>query len=410
VQSDLLLSLPIWIAASVRSNPCATPQSVRPCAETLTDSAILYKLPLLFQDTRGSVQESVANGGPYLGVRMRTPLFDADAKPTYSLVVPAHNEEDVIAELAARLRQVMDSLDGSAEAILIDDGSRDRTYDLMLDAAQSDPRFRLVRLSRNFGHQIALTAGLDVAAGDAVIVLDADLQDPPEVVLELAERWRQGYDVVYGVRDERDGETRFKRATAALFYRAFNRISELKVPPDVGDFRLVDRRALEVFLQMRENSRFVRGMFSWIGFRQTGVLYRRHERLAGETKYPLRKMLRFATTGVISFSAAPLRAALTLGFLASFASFLVGVSAAFVKLTGAFSVPGWASIIVVMTFIGGVQLILLGVIGEYIGDIHAEVKRRPLYVVSELENFADGLDLPPRAVLAERRARLHARG
>jgi glycosyltransferase involved in cell wall biosynthesis len=303
-------------------------------------------------------------------------------------------------ELAARLAGVMDALDGDAEAILVDDGSRDRTYELMLEASRADPRFRLIRLSRNFGHQIALTAGVDLAAGDAVIVLDADLQDPPEVILELATRWREGYDVVYAVRDAREGETRFKRATATAFYRAFNRISEVEVPVDAGDFRLVDRRALDVFSQMRESNRFVRGMFSWIGFRQTGVVYERHERFAGETKYPLRKMLRFAATGVISFSAAPLRAALNLGFVVSAVSFMFGIWSVVVKLSGLYEVPGWTSIVVVTTFIGGVQLIVLGVIGEYIGDIHAEVKRRPLYVVSELENFTDLRQLPPRAIIA----------
>jgi dolichol-phosphate mannosyltransferase len=298
----------------------------------------------------------------------------------------------------------MDELDGDAEAILVDDGSRDHTYELMLRAVDADPRFRLIRLSRNFGHQIALTAGVDLAAGDAVIVLDADLQDPPEVILDLAARWREGYDIVYAVREAREGETRFKRATASAFYRAFNRISEVQVPVDVGDFRLVDRRALDVFSQMRESNRFVRGMFSWIGLSQTGVLYERHERFAGETKYPLRKMLRFAATGVISFSAAPLRAALNLGFFVSIVSFLILVWSLIVKLGGFFNVPGWTSIVVVVTFIGGIQLIVLGVIGEYIGDIHAEVKRRPLYVVSELENFPDSPELPPRAIVAERRA------
>src|ERR671930_1424434 len=327
------------------------------------------------------------------------------AVPTYSLVVPAHNEEGVIAELAARLTEVMDALDGEAEAILVDDGSRDRTYERMLAAAREEPRLRLIRLSRNFGHQIALTAGVDLAAGEAVIVLDADLQDPPEVVLELAARWREGYDIVYAQRDVREGETRFKRATAAWFYRGFNRISEVQVPVDVGDFRLVDRRALDVFSQMRESNRFVRGMFSWIGLRQTGVLYHRQERFAGETKYPLRKMLRFAATGVISFSAAPLRAALNLGFLVSGLSFALGAWSLIVKLSGFFNVPGWTSVVVVVSFIGGIQLIVLGVIGEYIGDIHSEVKKRPLYVVSELENFPGPPEMPPRTVVADRRAR-----
>jgi polyisoprenyl-phosphate glycosyltransferase len=330
-----------------------------------------------------------------------------EPEPTYSLVVPAHNEQGAIEELAARLGRVMDSLDGAAEAILVDDGSTDRTYELMLEAARRDSRLRLVRLSRNFGHQMALTAGVDLAVGEAVIVLDADLQDPPEVILELTERWREGYDVVYAVRDIREGDTRFKRVTAAAFYRAFNRLSEVQVPVDVGDFRLIDRRVVDVFSRMRESSRFVRGMFSWIGLRQTGVLYRRHERFAGETKYPLRKMLRFAAIGVVSFSASPLRAALNLGFFASLLSFFVGIFAVVMKLTGEFTVPGWASILVLVTLIGGVQLIILGVIGEYIADIHVEVKQRPLYVVSELVNFSEAPDLPPRAVLAAPRA--HAR-
>jgi polyisoprenyl-phosphate glycosyltransferase len=325
--------------------------------------------------------------------------------PTYSLVVPAYNEEAVVSELVSRLARLMDTLDGDAEAILVDDGSSDRTYELMTAATSGDPRFRLIRLSRNFGHQIALTAGVDLAAGDAVIVLDADLQDPPEVVLELAQRWREGYDVVYAVREERKGETAFKRKTAAWFYRGFNRLSEVQVPVDVGDFRLVDRRALEVFHHMRESNRFVRGMFSWIGLRQTGVAYQRDQRFAGQTKYPLRRMLRFASAGVISFSAAPLHAALNLGFLVSALSFGLGAWSVVVKLSGLYDVPGWTSLVVVTTLIGGVQLIVLGVIGEYIGSIHEEVKRRPLYVIGELENFAELPALPPRAVVVRPRAR-----
>ena len=325
--------------------------------------------------------------------------------PTYSLVVPAYNEEAVVSELVVRLGQLMDALDADAEAILVDDGSRDRTYELMVEATAGDERFRLVRLSRNFGHQIALTAGVDLAAGDAVVVMDADLQHPPEVVLELAKRWREGYDVVYGVRDERTGETRFKRYTADLFYRGFNRISEVPVPVDVGDFRLVDRRVLHVFLQMRESNRFVRGMFSWIGLQQIGVSYQGSERFAGESKYPLQRMLRFAAAGVISFSSAPLRAALKLGFAVSILTFAFGVWSIVVKLSGLYEVPGWTSIVVVVTLIGGVQLIVLGVIGEYIASIHDEVKRRPLYVIGELENFPDVLPLPPRAVVVRPRGR-----
>jgi len=323
--------------------------------------------------------------------------------PTYSIVVPAHNEEAVIEELVTRLGAVMDKLDGDSEAIVVDDGSSDRTYELMQGAAQTDPRFRVVKLSRNFGHQTALTAGVDYSSGEAVVILDADLQDPPEVILELAARWREGYDVVYAVRDIREGDARWKRAAAALFYRSFNRISEIKIPLDVGDFRLVDRRALEVFARMRESNRFVRGMFSWVGLRQIGVLYRRHERFAGDSKYPLRKLLRLAWSGVTSFSVAPLRLALNLGFIVSLVSFALLIWSLVVKIAGFYNPPGWTSIVVVTTFLGGIQLIVLGVIGEYIGDIHLEVKRRPLYVVSELDNFPDAPELPPLAIVAPRR-------
>jgi polyisoprenyl-phosphate glycosyltransferase len=325
--------------------------------------------------------------------------------PTYSIVVPAHDEEAVLEELVARLAAVMNRLDGDADVILVDDGSNDRTHELMLAAAHADPRFRVLRLSRNFGHQTALTAGIDFATGDAVVVLDADLQDPPEVILDLAARWREGFDVVYAVRDVREGDARWKRGAAALFYRSFNRISEVKIPLDVGDFRLVDRRALDVFAHMRESNRFVRGMFSWVGLRQTGVLYRRQERFAGDSKYPLRKLLRLAWSGVTSFSAAPLRVALNVGFIVSAVSFAFGIFSLIVKAAGVYNPPGWTSIVVVTTFLGGIQLIVLGVIGEYIADIHAEVKRRPLYVIGDLENFPEPPELPPRAIVATPRLR-----
>jgi polyisoprenyl-phosphate glycosyltransferase len=311
-------------------------------------------------------------------------------KPEYSLVVPIYNEEESISELVHRLELLIDKLDGEAEVILVDDGSTDGSYELMSSVRERDPRFKLLRLSRNFGHQVAVTAGLDVAAGNAVIVMDADLQDPPEVALDLAARWRDGYDVVFAVREEREGETPFKRATASLFYRLFRRVSDVDVPLDVGDFRLVDRRALEAFLSMRESNRYVRGMFSWIGFRQVGVPFRREERFAGETKYPLRKMLRFATDGIVSFSAYPLRLALNLGFLVSALSFLLGVVFLISKFAGFYSVPGLASIAVFVAFLGGIQLLLIGIMGEYIARIHDEVKGRPLYLVRD----AQGLEPP----------------
>ncbi len=321
--------------------------------------------------------------------------MNSEQRPEYSIVVPVYNEEAVLPELVRRLGLLLDRLDGPAETVLVDDGSSDRSYELMAAARDADPRLKILRLSRNFGHQVAVTAGLDVAAGDAVIVMDADLQDPPEVVLEMASRWREGYDVVYAVREERHGETRFKRATAAAFYRIFSGMSEVEVPLDVGDFRLVDRRALDAFRSMRESNRYVRGMFSWIGFRQVGVPYKRDERVAGETKYPFTKMVRFATDGIVSFSAAPLRLALKVGFFVSGLSFLLGVVFLFSKVLGLYSVPGLASIAVFVAFLGGIQLLLLGVMGEYIARIHDEVKGRPLYVVSE----AHGL-LGPRTARA----------
>jgi dolichol-phosphate mannosyltransferase len=257
----------------------------------------------------------------------------------------------------------------------------------MLAARETDSRFKVLRLSRNFGHQIAITAGMDVAAGDAVIVMDADLQDPPEVVLEMAARWREGFDVIYGVREGRLGDTRFKKTTASAFYRLLRRISNIDVPLDVGDFRLVDRRALEAFKAMRETNRYVRGMFSWIGFRQVGVSFRRNERFAGDTKYPLTKMLKFATDGVVSFSAAPLRLALNLGFAVSALSFVFGLVALVFKLAGLYSIPGLASIAVFVAFLGGMQLLVLGLMGEYIARIHDEVKDRPLYIVRDAHGF-----------------------
>jgi len=310
--------------------------------------------------------------------------------PEYSLVVPIYNEAETIPELVRRLAELIDKLDGEAEVILVDDGSSDRSYELMSAAREADLRFKLLRLSRNFGHQIAVTAGLDVAAGNAVIVMDADLQDPPEVALELAARWREGYEVVYAVREGREGETPFKRATASLFYRLFRRMSDVDVPLDVGDFRLVDRRALDAFRSMRESNRYVRGMFSWIGYRQVGVPFRRDERYAGETKYPLRKMLRFATDGIVSFSAYPLRLALNLGFVVSALSFLLGVVFLISKFAGFYSVPGLASVAVFVAFLGGIQLLLIGIMGEYVARIHDEVKGRPLYLVSDTQ----GLERP----------------
>ncbi len=316
--------------------------------------------------------------------------MDREKPPEYSLVVPVYNEEETLPELMRRLAALLEKMDGECEVVLVDDGSSDSSYELMAAMREQDPRFKLLRLSRNFGHQIAVTAGLDAATGNAVIVMDADLQDPPEVALDLAARWREGFDVVYAIREERRGESAFKRATAKLFYRTFRRMTDVDVPLDVGDFRLIDRGALDAFRSMRETNRYVRGMFSWIGFRQSGVPFRREERFAGQTKYPLGKMVKFATDGIVSFSAAPLRLALKLGFAVAGLSFLMGAVFLVSKIAGFYSVPGLASIAVFVAFLGGIQLFLLGIVGEYIARIHDEVKRRPLYLVRD----AQGVEPP----------------
>jgi dolichol-phosphate mannosyltransferase len=310
--------------------------------------------------------------------------------PEYSFVVPILNEREALDELYRRLVPVLEALDGPAEVVLVDDGSTDGSYATMLALHERDKRFKLVRLSRNFGHQLALTAGMDHARGRAVVVMDADLQDPPEVALELAKRWREGYAVVYAVRDKRIGETRLKLWTAKAFYRLLRRLTEIDVPGDAGDFRLIDRRAMDAMTSMREHSRYLRGMSAWVGFDQTGVRYVRDGRYAGRTKYSLRKMVRFALEGIVSFSDAPLRLVLNLGFLVSAFAFVVGIAAIVVKLADVYTVPGWASIVVVLAFLGGVQLTVMGVIGEYVAQIHKEVKRRPLYLVRDLVGVDEG--------------------
>ena len=309
--------------------------------------------------------------------------------PEYSFVIPVFNERETLDELYRRLVPVLDALDGGAEVLLVDDGSTDGSFEAMLTLHERDNRFKMVRLSRNFGHQLALTAGLDHAAGRAVIVMDADLQDPPEVALELAKRWREGYAVVYAVRDKRLGETRTKLVTAKLFYRLLRRLTDVDIPGDAGDFRLLDRRALDAMSSMREHNRYLRGMSAWVGFDQTGVSYVREGRHAGRTKYSFRKMARFALDGIVSFSTTPLRLVLNLGFVVSVIAFLIGVWAVVVKVTGLYDVPGWTSIVVVMAFLGGVQLTVLGVMGEYVAQIHEEVKRRPLYLVRDLVGLDD---------------------
>lgn len=305
-----------------------------------------------------------------------------------SVIVPCYNEEQVIAETGREIVAALAAIeDLDFEIIYVDDGSSDRTIDVLRAIRAADDRARVVRLSRNFGHQVAVSAGLEHALGDAAVIMDADLQDPPGVIPEMVARWRDGYHVVYGMRTDRPGETAFKVWTAKLFYRLINRLSKIKIPLDVGDFRLLDRRVIDVLLAMPERDRFLRGMVSWIGFRQVAVMYRRAERRAGKGKYPLLKMLQFAADGVISFSLTPLRLALWVGFMSIGLALAGIIYALIIRLYTNDWVRGWTSIFTAVLFIGGAQLVTLGIIGEYIGRIYAEVKRRPLYVVQERLGF-----------------------
>jgi polyisoprenyl-phosphate glycosyltransferase len=306
-----------------------------------------------------------------------------------SIVVPCYNEEPIVKATHHRLTSTLDSVpDTEFEFIFVDDGSRDRTATLLRGLQAADPRMRVIMLSRNFGHQMATTAGIEHATGDAVVLIDADLQDPPELVAEMLTRWRAGADVVYGARSEREGETAFKVWTAKVFYRSINRISNVAIPLDTGDFRLMDRRVVDALLEMPEHDRFIRGMVAWLGFRQEPVHYKRAARIGGETKYPLRKMIRFALDGVLSFSLAPLRLAIWLGFLTAALAMLAIVYALLVRLFTSVWAPGWTFLLIAISSIGGIQLLCMGIVGEYVGRIFGEVKRRPLYVVRERLGFA----------------------
>lgn len=301
-----------------------------------------------------------------------------------SVIVPAYNEEEGIAEFHIRASEALSRIEGlDYELIYVDDGSGDETWPKLAGLAVGDDRVRVVKFSRNFGHQIAITAGLDFAKGDCIVVIDADLQDPPEVIGDMVEKWREGFDVVYGRRARREGEGPVKLATAKVFYRLLRRITRVDIPADVGDFRLISRRVADQLRTMREKDRFVRGLVSWIGLKQTDVVYHRDSRFAGETKYPYRKMIRFALDGITSFSTVPLRMASWLGWAVSFLAFLYMLSVPIQWLFD-ITVPGFSTIMVAVLFIGGVQLISIGIIGEYIGRIFTEIKPRPMYVVDEV--------------------------
>ena len=306
----------------------------------------------------------------------------------YSIVVPIFNEADTLPELYRRLSAMLNGLDAPSELILVDDGSGDGSLALMRQLAARDRRVKVISFSRNFGHQIAITAGIDHAAGEAVVVIDADLQDPPETIPDLIKAWQGGAELVYAVRAERIGETFFKRLTASFFYRLIASMTDLKIPLDSGDFRLMDRKVVEALKQVREHHRFMRGLSVWVGFKQAGVPYVRHERFAGATKYPLKKMVRFATDGITSFSYVPLQLATTAGFLFAGFAFVAAPVVAVLRLAGSDFFFGQATTLISVLFLGGVQLIFLGILGEYLGRIYDEVKKRPLYLVSEKIGFA----------------------
>jgi polyisoprenyl-phosphate glycosyltransferase len=312
-----------------------------------------------------------------------------DTKPVYSIVAPVFNEIDCVEEFCRVIGSVMEPLKQPWELIIIDDGSTDGSKEKIIQQKSKFKNIKPIIFARNFGHQIAVTAGLDYSQGEAVIIIDADLQDPPEVILELINKWKEGYEVVYAVRRKREGESWFKLFSAALFYRLIFRITDVKIPLDTGDFRLLDRKIVNIFCQMREKHRFLRGMAAWVGFRQVGVEYDRKERFAGKTKYPFSKMLKLALNAITSFSYFPLQVAAYLGFISAGISIIAIPVVAALRLSNINALSGQATTLIAVLFFGGVQLITLGILGEYIGRIYDEVKGRPLYIVnnaSEIEN------------------------
>ncbi len=302
-----------------------------------------------------------------------------------SVVVPMYYEEEVAQECYNRLTRVLES-HFNYELVFVNDGSTDGTLPILQDIAKKDQRVRVISFARNFGHQIAVTAGVDKARGDAIVIIDADLQDPPEIIPDMVSLWQQGYDVVYAKRKKRKGESAFKLMTAKLFYRFLASMTDIKIPTDTGDFRLIDKQVAEVFRKMPERNRFIRGMISWIGFHQIPLEYERDERFAGETKYPLKKMLKFASDGIISFSAKPLKWMLSIGFWSTMLAMVLFVYAVVCKFIGS-PESGWASLMAVMAFLGGVQLLSIGLLGEYVARIYDESKGRPLYIIAKEINM-----------------------
>jgi glycosyltransferase involved in cell wall biosynthesis len=315
------------------------------------------------------------------------PVVSCLMSPILSVVVPCFNEAEVIHATHVRLKDALSRMGASFEIIYVNDGSKDNTAAELASIQAKDATIRLINFARNFGHQAAVSAGLQYAAGAAIVIIDADLQDPPELIGTMLDKWREGFQVVYGQRVKREGETAFKKFTANFFYRALNAVSDTAIPRDTGDFRLIDRRIADVLNQMPERHRFLRGMVSWVGFKQYALQYDRAPRLAGETKYPLRKMLRFATHGIVSFSTAPLKLSIWLGMLSACCAVLLIIYAVTARLLTHQWVSGWAATIFAIAFFGGVQLVATGVIGIYIGSIFEEVKGRPLFVIDSVSGF-----------------------
>ncbi len=303
--------------------------------------------------------------------------------PTYTIIAPIYNEIDNISLLYTRISEVMAQTGEPWEFVMVDDGSSDGSTEAILELKAQDDKVKPVIFARNFGHQIAVTAGLDYSKGDAVIIIDADLQDPPEVILDLIQKWKEGFEVVYAVRSKRVGETWFKLFTASAFYRLIQRITDVNIPMDTGDFRLLDRKVVQVLNGMREKHRFLRGMSVWVGFKQTGVEYERGERFAGETKYPLKKMIRFASDAITGFSYFPLQLAMYLGFISAGISIISILVVIVLRLAGSQAFFGQATTLIAVLFLGGVQLISIGLLGEYIGRLYDEAKGRPLYITRE---------------------------
>jgi dolichol-phosphate mannosyltransferase len=324
-----------------------------------------------------------------LSLSMNPKENEQTKKQLLTIVIPCYNEEEVIGETINRLKVVCSELVNlDVELIFVDDGSQDKTREILKKFAAEDDRIRIIGFARNFGHQIAVTAGIDAANGDAVVLIDADLQDPPELIHEMVSKWRQGFDVIYGTRTDRQGESSFKLATARSFYRLLNNLSDIPIPLDTGDFRLMSQPVVDTLRAMPERDRFVRGMVSWVGFKQTALPYKRAERFAGTTKYPLKKMLRFATDGILSFSTKPLQVSAGLGMISATIALIGIIYALYLRVFTDIWVEGWTALMIAVLFLGGVLLISVGILGEYVGRIYNEIKNRPLYVVQEYVGFS----------------------